>query len=317
MARSVSRRGFLGGAAAFAAAGCRSMFSGSASDYDESLSVLISDLHVGGTSYCQKYQEGRLRKVVAEILAMDPLPKRVLCFGDVAWTAGWRLDYQRSKPILQMLVDAGVDLKITMGNHDRRSHFLESWPEYAVSSPVPGKIVSVVPLADADFVLLDTLKGDDNRGERQMGPVEGVLDGAQLEWLEDWMRKARRPFFLGAHHFDDLCVEGKGILARMCEASPYATAWVHGHAHSWRSVARVASWRQPRMLQVLTLPSTGHWGDIGYVTFRTSPDGACAQLHQDDFFFSTPEGRPPFWRHRVAENDGAKAHFVFRSANIP
>ena len=314
MATDVSRRGFLGGAlAAFAATGgCRSFFSGAPRDYDDSLTVLISDLHVGGTSYCQKYQEGRLQKVVAEILAMDPLPRHVLCFGDVAWTAGWRLDYQRSKPILKLLVDAGIDLKITMGNHDRRSHFLESWPEYATTSPVPGKIVSVVPLADADFVLLDTLKGTDSRGEREMGPVDGILDGAQLEWLEDWMKKAHRPFFLGAHHFDDLRIEGKGIITRMYDASPYATAWIHGHAHIWRSGARVAGWSGARMLQVLTLPSTGHWGDIGYVTFRTSPKGACAQLHQDDFYFNTPDGRPPFWRSRIAENDGAKVHFAFR-----
>ena len=80
------------------------MFTGAKRDYDDSLTVLISDPHVGGTSYCQKYQADRLRKVVGEILAMDPLPRRVLCFGDLAWTAGWRLDYQFSKPILQPLM---------------------------------------------------------------------------------------------------------------------------------------------------------------------------------------------------------------------
>lgn len=310
----MTRRFFLGAAAAFAGGGCRSMFTGAKRDYDDSLTVLISDPHVGGTSYCQKYQADRLRKVVGEILAMDPLPRRVLCFGDLAWTAGWRLDYQFSKPILQPLIDAGIDFRVTMGNHDRRSHFLESWPEYAKSSPVPGKIVSVVPLADADFVMLDTLKGSDDRGEREMGPVEGVLDGDQLDWLEDWMKKAKRPFFLGAHHFDDLNVPGKFILTRMTEASPYAVAWVNGHSHAWISRARVASWSQRRVLQVLTLPSTGHWGDIGYVTLRTSPSGACAQLHQDDFFFSTPDSRPAFWKQRIADNDGLKAHFVFEKA---
>ena len=312
-----SRREFLKSGMFFAAAGtfgaglasCPSPGRDAATRFDDSLSVLISDLHVGGTAYCGKYQEPKLQAVVAAILAMDPLPRNVVCFGDIAWTAGWRLDYQRSKPILQRLVDAGIRLSMTMGNHDRRSHFLESWPEYAKSSPVPGRIASVVPLAHADIVLLDALKGGDDRGEREMGPVEGSIGPEQFEWFKEWMGKAKRPFFLGTHQCSDLD-EGKALIDAMAQ-HPLAAGWLHGHDHMWLSWSR-AAWRRRRMIPILTLPSTGHWGDIGYVLFRTTPDMAVAELVQSDYFFSTPvpaEKRPRMWDLRIEDNRGSRMRF--------
>ena len=310
------RREFIKFGGLFAAAGvagCRSLFTASAKDYDDSLTVFISDLHVGGTERSDKYQESALRRAVAEILRMDPLPRRVVCFGDIAWLTGLRPDYQRSKPILQQLVDAGIDLKMTMGNHDRRSTFLELWPEYAKSSPVPGRIVSVIPLQHADLVLLDALKGSDDRGERDMGPVDGTIDPAQLEWFESWVAQAKRPFFIGTHQCSDLRLEGKSLAQRTLK-SPFAAGWIHGHDHRWAQDFRIESWRSTRTLPILTLPSTGHWGDIGYVRFRTSPGQALAELVQYDFYFPKPveaSKRPASWDLWVADNRDKKMHFVF------
>ena len=49
----INRRSFLGGSALFAAStmtqGCRSLFTGSASDYDDSLTVFLSDMHIGSS----------------------------------------------------------------------------------------------------------------------------------------------------------------------------------------------------------------------------------------------------------------------------
>ena len=311
----MNRRDFvrLGGLfAAASAGGCRTLFTASAGDYDENLTVFISDLHVGGTETSGKYQESALRRAVAEILSMDPLPRRVVCFGDIAYLTGLAPDYRRSKPILQQLVDAGIDLKMTMGNHDRRSAFLESWPEYAKSSPVPGRIVSVIPFPQADLILLDALKGADDRGERDMGPVDGTIDPAQLEWFEKWIAQAKRPFFIGTHQCSDLRLEGKSLAQRTL-ASPFAAGWIHGHDHQWVQEFRIESWRSTRTLPVLTLPSTGHWGDIGYVLFRTSPGQAVAELVQNDFYFPKPVDdlakRPAAWDLRVADNRGRKMHF--------
>lgn len=68
------------------------------------------------------------------------------------------------------------------------------------------------------------------------------------------------------------------------------------------------------ILPTLALPSTGLWGDIGYVRFRTTPDGATAELVQDDFYFNTPTAhpvRPRYWDVRLRENQGKTMEFAF------
>ena len=310
---AVNRRDFIAGALCVGAgvAGCRSL---SRTDGpDENLSVLISDLHVGGVNKKFAYTKPRLEKVVDEILAMRPLPKRVICFGDVGLSYGLAADYAASRPILQRLVDAGVDLHLTMGNHDRRSAFLQYWPEYGQHALVPGRFTQVVSLGSADLVLLDTLKGTDDRAENDMGPVEGTIDPAQLAWFETFVAEAKRPFFVGSHQFRDLYIEGAKPIARAAK-SAFFSGWIYGHDHSWCPDIAVASWGKRRIYPTLALPSTGLWGDIGYVVFRTDADGATAKLAQRDFYFPTPTAhavRPRFWASRVQENQDKSTRFVF------
>ena len=309
----VNRRDFIAGALCVGAgvAGCRSLSRTDGSD--ENLSVLISDLHVGGVNKKLAYTRPRLEKVVNEILAMRPLPKRVICFGDIGLSYGLAADYAVSRPILQRLVDAGVDLHLTMGNHDRRSAFLRCWPEYGRNALVPGRFTQVVSLGSADLVLLDTLKGTDDRAENDMGPVEGTIDPAQLAWFEKFVSEAKRPFFVGSHQFRDLYIEGAKPIARAAK-SAFFTGWIYGHDHSWCPDIAVASWGQRRIYPTLALPSTGLWGDIGYVVFRTDADGATAELVQRDFYFPTPTAHavpPRFWASRVQENQGKSTRFVF------
>ena len=272
--------------------------------------VLISDLHIGGANKALEYTQGRFTKVVDAILAMDPLPRRVVCFGDIAMTYGLDVDYAVSKPMLKRIEAAGIELHLTMGNHDRRSAFFREWPEYLANQVVPGRCTRVVDLGGCDLVLLDTLKGTDDRAENDMGPVEGTIDGPQLEWFDSWVAAAKRPFFVGSHQFRDLYIDGPKPL-RHAAASKCFAGWIYGHDHSWRPGFSAVSWGQAQVVQTLGLPSTGLWGDIGYVVFRTGPDGAVAELFQDDFYFTTPDGRPPFWRQRIADNAGSKVHFAF------
>ena len=309
----VNRRDFIVGAlcAGAGGAGCRSL---SRTDGpDENLSVLISDLHVGGVNKKLAYTRPRLEKVVNEILAMRPLPKRVICFGDIGLSYGLAEDYAVSRPILQRIIDAGIDLHLTMGNHDRRSSFLKCWPEYGRNALVPGRVTQVVSLGFADLVLLDTLKGTDDRAENDMGPVEGTIDPAQLAWFEKFVSEAKRPFFVGSHQFRDLYIEGAKPIARAAK-SAFFSGWLYGHDHSWCPDIAVASWGRHLICPTLALPSTGLWGDIGYVVFRTDADGATAELVQSDFYFQTPTAhavRPRFWASRVQENQGKSMRFVF------
>ena len=95
-------------------------------------------------------------ETVAEILKLDPLPSRAVVFGDLAWLWGNKMDYQCSAPYLKMLEDAGIPVTVGMGNHDRRSTFLEVHPRYAKTTKIPGRIVSVVDAGAVDFLMLET-----------------------------------------------------------------------------------------------------------------------------------------------------------------
>ena len=310
---AMDRRDFILGAMCVGAAGAGCRSPQPADGEDENLSVFISDLHVGGANKRLAYTGPRLGKVVDEILAMRPRPKRVVCFGDVAMTFGLSVDYAASKPILQRIVDAGIDLHLTMGNHDRRSSFLEHWPEYGRNALVPGRFTQVISLGTADLVLIDALKGTDDRAENDMGPVDGTIDPAQLAWFEKFVSDAKRPFFVGSHQFRDLYVKGEKPITRAAKSAHFS-GWIYGHDHSWCPDVVVASWGKHLICPTLALPSTGLWGDIGYVVFRTDADGATAELVQSDFYFQTPTShavRPRFWAARVRDNQGKSARFAF------
>ena len=308
----LTRRFFIGGAAATSVLGGCKALSGSSERFDESLSVILSDLHVGALPKYE-YTRAALERTVDEILAMRPLPRHVICLGDIALSFGCDADYEVSKPQLQRLVDAGIDLKMTMGNHDRRSAFLKCWPEYEKTSPVLGRIVSVIPLRDADFILLDALKGTDDRAQNDYGPVEGTIDPAQLEWLEDWMSRSTRPFFVATHQGVDLYLK-EGKFANRVYAHKNCMGWIYGHDHEWLPNYRICNWGSNDTLPVLAVPSNGLWGDIGYVLFRTYPDRAVAELVQRDFYFPGPvsaDKRLRTWDSRLASHAGARHVFTF------
>lgn len=282
---------------------------------DDNLSVFISDLHVGGANKDLAYTGPRLEKVVDEILAMSPRPKRVVCFGDIALSYGLAADYAASRPTLKRLEAAGIDLHLTMGNHDRRSGFLKYWPEYGERALVPGRFAQVISLGSADLVLLDTLKGSDDRAEDSMGPVEGTIDPAQLSWFDKFVSEAKRPFFVGSHQFRDLFIDGEKPISRAAK-SEFFSGWIYGHDHSWCPDLSVASWRRHLICPTLALPSTGLWGDIGYVVFKTDSTGATASLVQSDFYFQTPTAhavRPRQWDVRTRENQGKSVRFALNA----
>ena len=115
MAKEVclTRRGLLG---SFAAAGMGAALPGCAAEspwmdgegprgIDPDLAVVMSDLHVGKSWAEQKFKTDRsydyindtVRRLVAEILAMNPLPAHVFCRGDVSLCFGEERDYEIAK----------------------------------------------------------------------------------------------------------------------------------------------------------------------------------------------------------------------------
>ena len=102
---TVTRRAFLAGAAAVA--GAEGLGATARVPTAGCVAVFLADLHVraGGS-----YQKERLARVIDSILAMRPLPTNAVVFGDIAYQCGLPAEYAESRPLLQRLVDAGIEL---------------------------------------------------------------------------------------------------------------------------------------------------------------------------------------------------------------
>ena len=318
-----SRRELLGGIIAAGAVqglgGCRLARREGA--FDENLTVCLSDIHVAHENPRNRketlqptYQNAYFERTVNRVLAMRPLPRRVVIFGDIALWYGWDRDYEVSKPGVDRLKAAGIDVTLTTGNHDHRVPMLSCYADVVRKSPVPGRIVSTVDLGDADLILLDSL--DENpKGEGFKNGVAGVLDKAQQEWLMETGKAAKRPFLVGAHHPIKELKVGEEPLVAALRTLPGFAGYVHGHDHRWYQLWHHVGYSSRKVQRSVCLPSTGWWGDIGFATLRTFPDRAELTLVEDDFFFPRPlepgEARPREWDDILAANYGAVCVFRF------
>jgi len=311
-----SRRDFISLGALAACAGCAGPRAAGV-PVDPNLSVFLSDIHVSGRDVKGQptYQNPYFGRAVDRVLALNPRPRRALIFGDVALWRGISEDYAESAPMIQRLRDAGIDVYLTTGNHDHREPLFRFHPRQREITPVPGRLVSVVDLGTADFVLLDTLK-ENAKGEGSGNAVDGGIDEAQAKWLLDFAAKARRPFLCGAHHpARELEVRGKPLLQHL-EDNANFVGYVHGHNHRWYREWYHFGYSKPHVVRSACLPSTGWWGDIGFATFRTKADRAELALVQSDFFFPRPlkagERRPAEWDQIIRENAGGACTFLYQ-----
>ena len=277
---------------------------------DENLSVLISDIHLqASTNAAYAFTVREFPRRVREILAMRPLPRRVICFGDMTFDAGERESYAVLREQLRPLEEAGIDLVLGMGNHDRRAAFLEAFPEAGKDQPVAGRIIRRTSLGHCDLILLDSLNGDENA-------VGGELGREQEEWLAREVAAAKRPVILGAHHpLTELSVCGRGLFAFMREHDK-VIGWINGHEHFWRkSNLFWGEGSNEDVIRSLMLPTAGAWGEIGMVTLRTYPDRAVATLKMIDMVWHDAlkpgEARPKVFDAIVADQDGESITFPF------
>lgn len=321
-ASGTSRRDFLSfGALATATAsltGCAAWrdLGNETPTVDPNLSVFLSDIHVSGRNVKGQptYQNPLFAKAVDQVLALNPRPKRAFVLGDIALWNGLAADYEESAPQLRRLTDAGLDVYLTAGNHDRRELLFRFHPRQRERTPVPGRLVSVVDVGTADFVLLDSLQESPN-GPGSPNRVEGSLDAAQADWFLSFAATATRPFFCGAHHPpEELRVRGKSLL-QLLEDNPRFAGYIHGHNHRWSKDWHHFGYSKAHVLRSAGLPSTGWWGDIGFATFRTSSDRATLSFVQNDFFFPRPPAadakRPPEWDEIMRESAGDVCTFVY------
>lgn len=270
--------------AAWAAVGMRG-----GAPLDENLVALFADPHATQNPTISHQREG-LSRCVREVLAGNPRPARVLFFGDLAYNHGDTNDYRMLRELVQPLEEAGIRWTACLGNHDRREAFLSVFPERREAEPlVPGRLLTVVETPHADFLFLDSCLE---------GPVNGGIDDAQRAWLERTLARASRPVFVAAHH--PIAETGvAGLLA----SNAFCRGYIYGHKHAWQQ-------QREGGVETLCLPSTGHWGDIGYVLLKLDAGEALFTLHQHDYYAPRPAAKPedvkPEWGERTRKNDGSQ-----------
>lgn len=280
---------------------------------DPALAVLLSDIHIcgerkeDGTPKHYPYNPTCLKLRIAEILAMRRLPANVLVFGDVAWDYGLEEDYRYAAQLLGELEQAGIRVTLGLGNHDRRAAFFQVFPEYARTSWVEGRVVSVVELPDVDVVLLDSLAELPDLKPRQSTTVSGEISGGQMEWLRSFLKDRTRPVILGAHH---PLGEMKNLEALIAE-SPVVAGYVYGHTHIWNKSARIIRPRKGMyMVPTVGLPAT-FYGDIGFAVLRSTPDAAIFEYSSKGFWWPQPSDNPPqAWQSRAEDLAHEKCKFL-------
>lgn len=280
---------------------------------DPSLTVLMSDIHIcgelkDGKSIHYPYNPTCLELRVNEILAMRSLPANVLIFGDVAWDYGLEEDYRYAAELLRPLEEAGIRVTLGLGNHDRRAAFFNVFSQYAQTTPVKGRAVSVVNLPDVDFIMLDSLTEKPDLKPRQSTTVSGTICDEQIEWLKGYLAKSDRPVILGAHH----PLSELRNLTMMLENSPTVAAFIYGHVHIWNKSVSIIRPREPQhMLPTVALPAT-FYGDIGFAVMRTSPKGAKITYSSKGFWWPQPENNPPAeWLQRQKDLANEECTILF------
>ena len=273
--------------------------------FDENLVVIISDLHTNPGSY----QPARLERTIADILALRPRPRNVIVLGDLAYLTGKPSEYALLKQILAPLEGTGIRLTMAMGNHDRRTNFTEAFPEYAAASLMKDRFVFVVETPRADIILLDSLQESD---DPTTWITPGALPDNEKEWLKEKLASyTDKPVFVTSHHpINEVGI--KDILL----ASPTCCGYIHGHDHVWRDGWVKKNYSEREMIRTLCVPSTGHWGDIGYTMLHLEEDHAEARLNEYEFFFPTPlnegETKPAQWAMIEEERKNAVVSFAYR-----
>jgi Icc protein len=281
----ISRRRFLAGSLAAGAgvlAGPRLWAADGTTDVaiDADRFALLSDTHVSGNR--DHVERGanmfeHARRVVDQLVALDPRPAAVTINGDCAFLHGEREDYAAFVESLRPLREAGLPVHCTLGNHDNRRRFWDAIPAQAGQDrAVNGQHITVIESPKANWFLLDSLQKTD--------VTAGKLGSTQLEWLAAELdRRDDRPAMVMLHHQPDK-PDGGGLtdtkaLLEVLRPRRQVKAYFFGHTHVWTN-------RDQDGLHLVNLPPVAYVFSpeqpSGWVDARLSDAGAAFTLHSLD-----------------------------------
>jgi hypothetical protein len=257
--------------------------------------ALLSDIHIDQNRRFFKeetYPWDNLQQVIAEVLALNPLPAAVLVNGDLACHGGTREDYATLIEGLAPLRKAGMTIHLSMGNHDARRNFFAALPpDPARQKQLPERQVCLISTPRANFFMLDSLQ--------VTAKTPGSLGAGQLAWLAKALDTQKdKPAIVMVHHdpLPDQAPEKTEKSPNAEKAGPsglldtkafydvimprkQVKAYVYGHTHDWQYSKR-------EDLHLVNLPPTA-WlfkagRPKGWVDLNLREDGATFELRSLD-----------------------------------
>lgn len=254
-----------------------------AAEVEEDVVYLLNDTHIGEKHPPNSPVPTHLRQVVDELVDRPRKPAAVLINGDLALKDGQPGDYRHLATLLQPLRKAGLDVHLTLGNHDDRAVFYDVLREERPESPpVESRHVSIVETRFANFLLLDSLQ------KTMVTP--GTLGPRQLGWLAKALdARPDKPAIVVAHHNPRLGGDPRHFLGGLTDSEPlwkmlaerrWVKAYVHGHIHD-RSYAKHAG------IHILNTPATSYVADpekstTGWTVARLNATGATLTTRTTD-----------------------------------
>ena len=221
-----------------------------------------------------------LQQAVKEVLRFQDKEHAFGLFvnGDLALKDGQPGDYASFVELMTPLHNAGIDIHLTMGNHDDREKFWEKCEDLSKNKKLlPLKQLDVITSALVNWVLLDSLE--------KTNSTPGVLGESQLGWLDRTLRDLPdKPTIVMVHHNPQPAVNPypfSGLtdteaLISVIDKHSKVKALIYGHTHDWQVKSKNSG------LHLINLPPVAYVFNAerpsGWVTARVDEKGMTLEL---------------------------------------
>ena len=251
--------------------------------------AFVSDMHLVDWTDKPPENNVRFQSVIAAILAEPVKPRRLFLLGDNV-ASGKQEQYKRLLEILQPVIDAGIGVHASLGDHDNLEQFRAIRKQLLPTQAKTDESITHVvrPWADgedkhmeiletkrANFFVLDSLV--------KTGQEEGEFGKDQLDWLaaELDLRKDKPAILMAHHPAVDLAKSGLADSIpfwQLLHAHRQVKAYFFGHTHVW------LPYRLGRVHQV-NFPATSRCPSLtvlGWVLMTLQDDGVRLTLKTCD-----------------------------------
>jgi len=259
----------------------------------EDIWAFAADMHIADGSNPPPEYNVRFQSVITAMLAEPVKPRRLFLLGDNV-ASGTQGQYQRLLAILKPLVDAGIGIHASLGDHDNLAQY-RAIREQLLPASVPenreesithivhtepwgegeDKHLEIIETKRANFFVLDS--------PVKTNQEEGEFGKNQLDWLANELEQRQdKPAILMAHH-----AAVNASYGGLADAVPFwqrlgsrrqVKAYFFGHGHFW------IHYRLGRIHQV-GFPATSRCPPLsvlGWVLMTLDDDGARLTLKTCD-----------------------------------